>query len=77
MRCIITVHTGVSKRSWQTEIVQDHLEEAEETFEVQLVSPVGAVIGGISKARLTIGDSGTGDKTNKCSNVFLPRDGMC
>ncbi|XP_047425059.1 FRAS1-related extracellular matrix protein 1a isoform X2 [Mugil cephalus] len=57
---LIQFDPGVSKRSWQTEIVQDHLEEAEETFEVLLVSPVGAVIGSISKAQLTIRDSGRG-----------------
>ncbi|KAA8582572.1 hypothetical protein FQN60_006243 [Etheostoma spectabile] len=40
--------------------VQDHLEEAEETFEVLLVSPQGTVIGSNNKARVTIKDSGRG-----------------
>lgn len=54
----MSVHIGVSKRSWQTEIVQDHLEEAEEMFEVLLVAPEGTVIGSISKAQVTIRESG-------------------
>lgn len=49
---------GVSKRSWQAEIIQDHLEEAAEMFEVLLTSPEGAVIGSVSKAQVTIRDSG-------------------
>uniref|UniRef100_A0AAQ5ZHE3 FRAS1-related extracellular matrix protein N-terminal domain-containing protein n=1 Tax=Amphiprion ocellaris TaxID=80972 RepID=A0AAQ5ZHE3_AMPOC len=51
------------KRSWQTEIIQDLLEEAEETFEVLLVSPENTVIGIINKAQLTIRDSGRGKMT--------------
>uniref|UniRef100_A0A3Q1H8X6 C-type lectin domain-containing protein n=1 Tax=Anabas testudineus TaxID=64144 RepID=A0A3Q1H8X6_ANATE len=47
---------GVSKRSWQAEIIQDHLEEAEEMFEVQLVSPEGTVIGNTYTAVVTIRD---------------------
>lgn len=50
----------MSKRSWQTEIIQDHLEEAEEMFEVTLVSPEGTVIGINNKAQITIRDSGRG-----------------
>ncbi|XP_071782184.2 FRAS1-related extracellular matrix protein 1a [Centroberyx gerrardi] len=57
---LIQFDPGMSKRSWQTEIIQDHLEEAEETFEVTLVSPEGTVVGSISKAQLTIRDSGRG-----------------
>ncbi|XP_030579126.1 FRAS1-related extracellular matrix protein 1a isoform X2 [Archocentrus centrarchus] len=57
---LIQFDPGVSKRRWQTEIIQDHLEEAEETFEVLLVSPEGTVIGSINKAQLTIRDSGEG-----------------
>ncbi|XP_027143924.1 FRAS1-related extracellular matrix protein 1a isoform X2 [Larimichthys crocea] len=55
---LIQFDPGVSKRSWQTEIVQDHLEEAEEMFEVLLVAPEGTVIGSISKAQVTIRESG-------------------
>ncbi|XP_008304842.1 FRAS1-related extracellular matrix protein 1-like [Stegastes partitus] len=57
---LIQFDPGVSKRSWQTEIIQDHLEEAEETFEVLLVSPESTVIGSINKAQLIIKDSGRG-----------------
>lgn len=46
----------MSKRSWQAEIIQDHLEEAEEMFEVLLVSPDGTVIGNTDKAEVTIRD---------------------
>lgn len=58
--CDVSVYVGVSKRSWRSEIVQDHLEEAEEMFEVLLVSPQGTVIGSNNKARVTIKDSARG-----------------
>uniref|UniRef100_A0A6Q2ZGQ8 C-type lectin domain-containing protein n=1 Tax=Esox lucius TaxID=8010 RepID=A0A6Q2ZGQ8_ESOLU len=51
---------GVSKRSWRIEITQDHLEEAEETFEVVLVAPEGALLGSTSKALVKIRDAGKG-----------------
>ncbi|XP_027893144.1 FRAS1-related extracellular matrix protein 1a isoform X3 [Xiphophorus couchianus] len=57
---LIQFDPGVAKRSWQTEIVEDHIEEADERFEVLLVSPEATVIGRISKAELTIRDSGNG-----------------
>ncbi|XP_014880247.1 FRAS1-related extracellular matrix protein 1-like isoform X2 [Poecilia latipinna] len=57
---LIQFDPGVAKRSWQTEIVEDHIEEADEKFEVLLVSPEATVIGRISKAELTIRDSGNG-----------------
>ncbi|KAK1890048.1 FRAS1-related extracellular matrix protein 1 [Dissostichus eleginoides] len=57
---LIQFDPGVSKRSWQTEIIQDHLEEAVEIFEVLLVSPEGSVIGSINKAQVQIRDSGRG-----------------
>ncbi|KAM4714914.1 FRAS1-related extracellular matrix protein 1a isoform 2-T2 [Anableps anableps] len=57
---LIQFDPGVAKRSWQTEIVEDHIEEADEQFEVLLVSPEATVIGTISKAELTIRDSGKG-----------------
>lgn len=61
--CDVSVCVGVSKRSWHTDVIQDDLEEAEEVFEVLLVSPEGSVIGSINKAQVTIRDSGRG--TNK------------
>ncbi|XP_054912533.1 FRAS1-related extracellular matrix protein 1a [Poeciliopsis prolifica] len=57
---LIQFDPGVAKQSWQTEIVEDHIEEADERFEVLLVSPEATVIGRISKAELTIRDSGNG-----------------
>ncbi|KAF3836792.1 hypothetical protein F7725_004256 [Dissostichus mawsoni] len=57
---LIQFDPGVSKRRWQTEIIQDHLEEAVEIFEVLLVSPEGSVIGSINKAQVQIRDSGRG-----------------
>ncbi|CAI5682307.1 unnamed protein product [Oreochromis niloticus] len=57
---LVQFDPGVSKRRWQIEIIHDHLEEAEETFEVVLVSPVSTVIGSINKATLTIRDSAGG-----------------
>ncbi|KAM4612074.1 FRAS1-related extracellular matrix protein 1a [Polymixia lowei] len=62
---LIQFDPGMSKRSWQTKITQDHLEEAEETFEVTLVSPEGTVLGSISKAQVTIRDSGRGQCRRK------------
>ncbi|XP_029310735.1 FRAS1-related extracellular matrix protein 1a isoform X2 [Cottoperca gobio] len=59
---LIQFDPGVSKRSWQTEIVQDHLEEAIETFEVLLVFPEATMIGRINKAQVTIKDSGRGQQ---------------
>ncbi|XP_018549331.2 LOW QUALITY PROTEIN: FRAS1-related extracellular matrix protein 1a [Lates calcarifer] len=55
---LIQFDPGVSKRSWQIEIIRDHLEEAEEMFEVLLISPEGTVIGTINRAQVTIRDSG-------------------
>ncbi|KAF7649534.1 hypothetical protein LDENG_00139980 [Lucifuga dentata] len=57
---LIQFDPGMSKRSWRAEMIQDHLEEAEETFEVTLVSPEGTVIRNNSKAQITIRDSGRG-----------------
>lgn len=62
---LVQFDPGVSKRSWQTKIIQDHLEEAEEVFEVQLADPEGTVVGSISKAQVTIRDSGRGPCTEK------------
>ncbi|XP_041636155.1 FRAS1-related extracellular matrix protein 1a [Cheilinus undulatus] len=55
---LVQFDPGVSKRTWQTEIIQDHLEEFEEKFEVLLVSPEGTVIGRNDKAQVSIRDSG-------------------
>ncbi|XP_037613686.1 FRAS1-related extracellular matrix protein 1a isoform X1 [Sebastes umbrosus] len=60
---LIQFDPGVSKRSWHTDIIQDDLEEAEEVFEVLLVSPEGSVIGSINKAQVTIKDSGRGQQS--------------
>uniref|UniRef100_A0A3P9KP61 FRAS1-related extracellular matrix protein 1 n=1 Tax=Oryzias latipes TaxID=8090 RepID=A0A3P9KP61_ORYLA len=49
---------GVARRTWLMEIIQDHLEEADETCELLLVSPEATVIGRIQKAQITIRDSG-------------------
>ncbi|KAL0970327.1 hypothetical protein UPYG_G00240500 [Umbra pygmaea] len=57
---LIQFDPGVSKRSWRIEITQDQLEEADEVFEVSLVSPEGAVLGSISSALVRIRDSGKG-----------------
>lgn len=47
---------GVVSQVWKVEIVQDSLEEADEKFEVNLVSPVGAVLKDNSKATIFIKD---------------------
>ncbi|XP_075999811.1 FRAS1-related extracellular matrix protein 1a isoform X1 [Genypterus blacodes] len=57
---LIQFDPGMSKRSWLTEIIEDHMEEAEEMFEVTLVSPEGTVIGINNNAQITIRDSGRG-----------------
>ncbi|KAM3857595.1 FRAS1-related extracellular matrix protein 1a [Diretmus argenteus] len=57
---LIQFDPGMTKRSWQTEIIQDGLEEAEEIFEVTLASPEGTVMGSINKAQVTIRDSRSG-----------------
>ncbi|KAM9718007.1 FRAS1-related extracellular matrix protein 1a isoform 1-T1 [Menidia menidia] len=55
---LIQFDPGVSKRRWQMEIVQDRIEEADETFEVLLVFPEATIVGSINKAEITIRDSG-------------------
>ncbi|KAM4537427.1 FRAS1-related extracellular matrix protein 1a isoform 1-T1 [Odontesthes bonariensis] len=55
---LIQFDPGVAKRRWKTEIIQDRIEEADEKFELLLVSPEAAIIGSINKAELTIRDSG-------------------
>lgn len=62
---LIQFDPGVSKRSWQTKIVQDNLEEAEEVFEVQLTAPEASVIGRVNKAQITIRDMIRGSCTQK------------
>uniref|UniRef100_H3CI90 Fras1 related extracellular matrix 1a n=1 Tax=Tetraodon nigroviridis TaxID=99883 RepID=H3CI90_TETNG len=67
---LVQFDPGVSRRSWQIQILQDELEEAAEMFEVLLTSPEGAVIGGIGRAQVTIGRSGSrtggGDASGGC-----------
>ncbi|XP_046904856.1 FRAS1-related extracellular matrix protein 1a isoform X3 [Hypomesus transpacificus] len=65
---LIQFDPGVSRRSWQIEVVQDHLEEAEETFDVTLESPEGTVLGHVSKAKITIKDFGKG----RCGQTEAP-----
>ncbi|XP_034532908.1 FRAS1-related extracellular matrix protein 1a [Notolabrus celidotus] len=55
---LVQFDPGMSKRMWQTEIIQDQLEEFEEKFEVLLVAPEGTVIGRTDKAEIAIKDSG-------------------
>uniref|UniRef100_A0A672MFC2 FRAS1-related extracellular matrix protein 1 n=1 Tax=Sinocyclocheilus grahami TaxID=75366 RepID=A0A672MFC2_SINGR len=54
---LIQFDPGVVSRVWKVEIVQDSLEEADEKFEVNLVSPVGAVLKVNSKATIFIKDT--------------------
>uniref|UniRef100_A0A6Q2ZAF0 C-type lectin domain-containing protein n=1 Tax=Esox lucius TaxID=8010 RepID=A0A6Q2ZAF0_ESOLU len=69
---LIQFDPGVSKRSWRIEITQDHLEEAEETFEVVLVAPEGALLGSTSKALVKIRDAGKGESFQKGPAVLNP-----
>uniref|UniRef100_A0A8C6MF79 FRAS1-related extracellular matrix protein 1 n=1 Tax=Nothobranchius furzeri TaxID=105023 RepID=A0A8C6MF79_NOTFU len=55
---------GIFNRRWLVELIQDHVEEADERFEALLVSPQAAVTGSIHKAELLIRDSGRGKKNN-------------
>ncbi|KAM6909056.1 FRAS1-related extracellular matrix protein 1a [Xenentodon cancila] len=57
---LVQFDPGVSKRRWQTEVIQDQIEEADEKFEVLLVSSEATVIGRTNKAELIIKDSGRG-----------------
>lgn len=51
-------------------IIQDHIEEADENCEVELVSPEATVIKGIHRAAITIRDSGSG-KNNAVVYFYL------
>ncbi|XP_037537486.1 FRAS1-related extracellular matrix protein 1a [Nematolebias whitei] len=55
---LIQFDPGVAKQRWQMKIIQDHIEEADESCEVELVSPEATVIKGIRRAAITIRDSG-------------------
>lgn len=57
---LIQFDPGVNSRSWRIKITQDQLEEAEETFEVTLTSPVSTVLGSVTKALVKIIDAGKG-----------------
>ncbi|XP_067274903.1 FRAS1-related extracellular matrix protein 1a isoform X2 [Pseudorasbora parva] len=54
---LIQFDPGMVSRVWKVEIVQDSLEEADEKFEVTLVSPMGAVLKDKSKATIVIKDT--------------------
>ncbi|XP_059394648.1 FRAS1-related extracellular matrix protein 1a [Carassius carassius] len=54
---LIQFDPGVASRVWKVEIVQDSLEEADEKFEVNLVSPVGAVLKDNLQATIFIKDT--------------------
>ncbi|KAL4641549.1 FRAS1-related extracellular matrix protein 1 isoform X1 [Arapaima gigas] len=69
---LIQFDPGVSSRTWQVEITQDQLEEAEETFTVSLVSPKGTVLGHRTKALVTIVDSGTGEDPTTIAEQQIP-----
>lgn len=58
---LIQFDPGVARRRWQTKIVEDHIEEADEQFEVLLISSEASVIGSLRKVELTIRDSGKGE----------------
>nr|XP_023676697.1 FRAS1-related extracellular matrix protein 1 [Paramormyrops kingsleyae] len=74
---------GVTSRTWRLEITQDQLEEEDETFEVSLASPEGAVLGCNTSALVTIIDSGIGQcrysqpspGTKSSSRLTPPRHG--
>ncbi|KAJ8382093.1 hypothetical protein SKAU_G00028710 [Synaphobranchus kaupii] len=57
---LIQFDPGVSSRSWKIRITKDQLEEAEETFEVTLTSPVSTVLGSVTKALVKIIDARKG-----------------
>ncbi|XP_051505500.1 FRAS1-related extracellular matrix protein 1-like isoform X1 [Myxocyprinus asiaticus] len=63
---LIQFDPGMVSRVWRMEIIQDSLEEADEKFEVNLVSPVGAVLRGNTKATFIIKD-----KNGKCNENHL------
>ncbi|KAK1796819.1 hypothetical protein P4O66_000910 [Electrophorus voltai] len=65
---LIQFDPGMASRLWRVELVQDSLEEAEEIFEVTLESPVGAVLGGNTKAMVTIVDIRNG----QCGEKLTP-----
>ncbi|XP_076828088.1 FRAS1-related extracellular matrix protein 1a isoform X2 [Brachyhypopomus gauderio] len=65
---LVQFDPGVSSRPWKVELVQDSLEEAEETFEVTLESPVGTILGEITKTMVTIADVRNG----QCGEELSP-----
>ncbi|XP_056318384.1 FRAS1-related extracellular matrix protein 1a [Danio aesculapii] len=54
---LIQFDPGVASRVWKVEIIQDSLEEADEKFEVNLASPVAAVLKDNSRATISIKDT--------------------
>lgn len=59
MQCNFIVCVGVAKQRWQMKIIQDHIEEADEICEVELISPEATVLKGVRRAAITIRDSGS------------------
>ncbi|XP_077356823.1 FRAS1-related extracellular matrix protein 1a isoform X3 [Festucalex cinctus] len=57
---LIQFDPGVSLRIWNSEVIHDQLEEADEVFEVVLVLPEDTVIASVSKAQVIIKDQGRG-----------------
>lgn len=56
----VCVSPGMASRVWKVELLRDSLEEAEESFEVNLDSPVAAILGRNTKAIVTIMDTRNG-----------------
>uniref|UniRef100_A0A8C1JDA4 FRAS1-related extracellular matrix protein 1 n=1 Tax=Cyprinus carpio TaxID=7962 RepID=A0A8C1JDA4_CYPCA len=71
---LIQFDPGVVSRVWKVEIVQDSLEEADEKFEVNLVSPVGAVLKVNSKATIFIKDT---NEAQKCPRGWMYHNNYC
>lgn len=53
------------------DVIEDNLEEADEVFEVLLVSPEGTITGRTSAAHVTIRDSGRGKKHKIKSQLWI------
>uniref|UniRef100_A0A8C1D6Q4 FRAS1-related extracellular matrix protein 1 n=1 Tax=Cyprinus carpio carpio TaxID=630221 RepID=A0A8C1D6Q4_CYPCA len=71
---LIQFDPGVVSRVWKVEIVQDSLEEADEKFEVNLVSPVGAMLKDNSKATIFIKDT---NEAQKCPRGWTYHNNYC
>lgn len=60
----------MSKKIWRIEILQDELEEAEETLTVTLAEPRGAAIGSINKAQVAIMETDSKMEAASSSGVW-------